>query len=1124
MDTPDYSHLLDGVDDWDIDFLTPKRSPTKKKLKRPCERRDDIEDFSHLLDGVEDWDVDFLSPKRTPSKKGPKIIPRAYKGQTVTRCAVHKVDVKSVSGRSEKHLVVEVVSNRERRSVVLRDDWTETDVRQGDIINVLGDFVSLKTSSSTLTSTIAITTAENMLILHPDTLITATALSNASYCRRRPLLSGLVHASSDVTPSLVWGNILHFVMQAALVEERWDNVWMEDKIREVVNANLPSLLALNTSVDEAVREVTARSKGLQAFSRKYISPEPKPEANLTNTRATRNSESQLAITRVLDIEEDIWCPSHGIKGKIDATVETTISELPSPTADRIVTKGPKPFEVKTGRAIAGMEHRAQTMLYTVLAEKRYGLDVTSGLLYYTQSEEVVQVPVGRHELRGLIIYRNEMASYMSRRSTAPLDRSGSKVPFLPPTIDDERQCNRCYVLDTCMLYRKAVEEIEDSSSPIHEIYHIKTEHLTPVHTKFFKDWEHLIAMEESELGRFRKEIWTLSAAEREEKGRCFASMIIDSTYAEPESGIHALDNKFHQVTYKFKRSSQFLGNGSLISGFINVGDPITVSVEPHLIALSRGFVLELHPDAVVVGVDHELSPETLHERLHRFGAWPYGEIIFRIDKDELFGGLSRIRENLANLFYAEGDSKRRDAIVDLVPPRFSDVEMPLKAARPVDSLNENQRLAVNKVLSAEDYALILGMPGTGKTTVIGALIRVLTNMGKSVLLTSYTHSAVDTILLKLKDGVDFSVLRLGNVDKVHPDVRCMTPAAKRPPRTLEELERQVMTPLVVATTCLSLDQYLTSVKVRNTKARKGGLDVSLFRRLADAHPAAVVELSSQYRMNEDIMHLSNRLIYSDRLKCGSEEVARKALHLPSHAFLDSLHGDKIACHSKGCWLRHLMSESCKAVFVDTDLASAPDSRVGDLVQNEGEASLVAQTVNTLLRSGLKPDQIGVISLYRQQLKVIGQKLNHPEGLEMLTADRSQGRDKDCIVISMVRSNDDGYVGELVKDWRRINVSFTRAKAKLIIFGSRKTLSQEALLNEFCELMETRNWILRLPPGALDAHVHAFQGMTPKRARVGDEPDSAPLTPSRPAKKQKGISLDALARSRPLLKDLMNDIE
>jgi DNA replication ATP-dependent helicase Dna2 len=57
------------------------------------------------------------------------------------------------------------------------------------------------------------------------------------------------------------------------------------------------------------------------------------------------------------------------------------------------------------------------------------------------------------------------------------------------------------------------------------------------------------------------------------------------------------------------------------------------------------------------------------------------------------------------------------------------------------------------------------MPGTGKTTVVGHLIRMLVEMGKTVLLTAYTHSAVDTILAKL-EGADFGILRLGNVDKV----------------------------------------------------------------------------------------------------------------------------------------------------------------------------------------------------------------------------------------------------------------------------------------------------------------------------------------------------------------------
>jgi len=58
-------------------------------------------------------------------------------------------------------------------------------------------------------------------------------------------------------------------------------------------------------------------------------------------------------------------------------------------------------------------------------------------------------------------------------------------------------------------------------------------------------------------------------------------------------------------------------------------------------------------------------------------------------------------------------------------------------------------ILVEQVLSAQDYALILGMPGTGKTTAIASLIQSLVAQGKTVLLSSYTHSAVDNILLKL---------------------------------------------------------------------------------------------------------------------------------------------------------------------------------------------------------------------------------------------------------------------------------------------------------------------------------------------------------------------------------------
>lgn len=89
-------------------------------------------------------------------------------------------------------------------------------------------------------------------------------------------------------------------------------------------------------------------------------------------------------------------------------------------------------------------------------------------------------------------------------------------------------------------------------------------------------------------------------------------------------------------------------------------------------------------------------------------------------------------------------------------------------------------------------------------------------------------------------------------------------------------------------------------QVRSRRAREGGLEVSLFRRLSDAHPQAVIDLVYQYRMNKDIMLLSNKLIYGDRLKSGSQSVAEQTLDFPSQS--------KLECEQATCWLQHLMHQ------------------------------------------------------------------------------------------------------------------------------------------------------------------------------------------------------------------------
>ncbi|TDL20255.1 Dna2-domain-containing protein [Rickenella mellea] len=1094
-------------------------------------------DMDALLDGVEDWDwndmdADFMSPNKAKTKavrrtnivqvhgrtryrddRSTRLSRKGMIGTWYTNCA-----------HSSTQNCTVVTQDRERMSVILRDDWVRSEVRVGDIVNIIGTFEKQPDS----TSSIIISRKRNLLILHPDLLLTATAISNAPQCTRRPLISSLLRSTSDTTPALVWGNMLHEVMQRCLSTQRWDDSSIDSYIDEMVRKGIAELVKIGFNVQTARTEVKARAVGLKKFSERFISNHPKADAVLTDTRSSQNTTSLLAITILHDVEEDIWSPKYGIKGKIDASVQVSIEER-SPLTKSIAS-WTMPFEIKTGRSMAGMEHRAQTMLYTLLMADRYGVDVPSGLLFYTQSDEVIKVAAGWNEVRGLIMARNDMALHTMQRMRV-LDSSSKKIDpgksvadagdiedspqsglFLPPTIDDERVCTRCWAVDACMLFRKAVENVVDHDSPIANLYEVKTSHLSAPQMAFFKKWEALIALEEQDLVRFRKELWTMGAKDREEKGRCLGSMALDPSYRPPVlKGEVMKDQKIHRFTYRFIRQNGHRdlkdASKSLLNGQILDGDPITVSVEPHLLAYARGFVLELTATQIVVGVDHEITKESILLRSPGFKS--SARVVFRIDKDELAGGMGRVRDNIAQLFYAGGDTRRLELVVDLKPPAFDESEVS-KAMTLATSLNVNQQQAMAKAMGANDYALILGMPGTGKTTTIAEIIRELVRQGKTVLLTSYTHSAVDTILLKLKDTSDFDILRIGNLDKIHPDIHQFTLSARPLPTTVEQLEHQILSPPIVATTCLSID---------HRAARKGGLDVSLFRRLSDAHPHAVVDLAYQYRMNEDIMVLSNKLIYGDRLKCGSKAVANQTLKLPDANRIPAMH--KI-CGTQECWLEQLMQESRKAVFVDTDSVPAKDSRIGDLVQNEVEASLVTQVVDNLLEGGIREDQVGIISLYRQQVKLLSHLLQDKKQIEILTADRSQGRDKDCIIISLVRANDDGNIGDLLKDWRRMNVAFTRARSKLIIFGSRKTLQVSPLLAEFFSLMDERGWILQLPPGADTLHTKPpTTRITNKRPATEDLRSQIKENDGLRKKVKKVNAEEGMLRSRPVLRDVFN---
>uniref|UniRef100_A0A1U7YE82 DNA replication ATP-dependent helicase/nuclease n=1 Tax=Nicotiana sylvestris TaxID=4096 RepID=A0A1U7YE82_NICSY len=227
------------------------------------------------------------------------------------------------------------------------------------------------------------------------------------------------------------------------------------------------------------------------------------------------------------------------------------------------------------------------------------------------------------------------------------------------------------------------------------------------------------------------------------------------------------------------------------------------------------------------------------------------------------------------------------------------------------------------------------------------------------------------------------------------------------------------------------DHYQLPPLVQSAEARENGMAVSLFCRLSEAHPQAICTLQSQYRMCAAIMELSNALIYGHRLRCGSSQVEKAKIKYT-------------ALPSGPTWIKEALNPDRPVVFINTDLLLAFETNDRKAVNNPMEANIIAEIVPRLLSRGILEEDIGIITPYNSQADLIRQSVS--TSVEIHTIDKYQGRDKDCILLSFVRSSENprNYVSSLLGDWHRINVALTRAKKKLIMVGS--FLSRAKLTN------------------------------------------------------------------------------
>ncbi|KAH8792456.1 DNA helicase-like protein [Hyaloscypha finlandica] len=251
-------------------------------------------------------------------------------------------------------------------------------------------------------------------------------------------------------------------------------------------------------------------------------------------------------------------------------------------------------------------------------------------------------------------------------------------------------------------------------------------------------------------------------------------------------------------------------------------------------------------------------------------------------------------------------------------------------------------------------------------------------------------------------------------------------------------------------TIKSLNSKTTKAKARDSEELMKGmtLETTLFDRLLRLHgPGIKRMLTTQYRMHEKIMRFPSDELYESKLVAADAVKARLLKDLPYEVketedttepliFFDTQGGD--------------FPEKNEEEEVDK---KAGKGMMGESKSNEMEAALVKQHVRNLVDAGVKPDDIAVITPYNAQLALMSREMKEAfPGIELGSVDGFQGREKEAVIVSLVRSNaqhDCGFVAEK----RRLNVAMTRPRRSLAIIGDSETLQGNKFLKRWMEFLE-----------------------------------------------------------------------
>ena len=440
--------------------------------------------------------------------------------------------------------------------------------------------------------------------------------------------------------------------------------------------------------------------------------------------------------------------------------------------------------------------------------------------------------------------------------------------------------------------------------------------------------------------------------------------------------------------------------------------------------------------------------------------------------------------------------------------------IPIAASTPIKSsspsfrnpdLNESQQHAVTAITQNEQITIVHGPPGTGKTTtLIEGIIQLIKN-GEKILVSAPSNTAVDNIAKGLiQQGV--KLLRVGNASKADEMIFAHTPEGrlsyskqqkeikqlkqraeefrkmalkyKRSFGKAEREQRQLLFKEVknIRTEIKKLQAYNEEKLFEEADVIAGtpiglydaGVDQLHFHTLVLDEAGQCIEplawcifpLAEKIVLAGDHWQLPPTVVSYEAAHLGfSRSILEIAIKTVNPVFLlNTQYRMKkvIAGFSSDYFYNnlllsaaHLQNTGTHISFIDTAGSGYHEEHGtdGSSLQNKEELAIVLKLLDT---EQLEPLQTAFISPYAGQVAAAKELL--PKQLRISTIDSFQGQEKENIILSLVRSNDDGDIGFL-KDYRRMNVAITRAKERLFVIGDSATIGADVFYNAFLTYIE-----------------------------------------------------------------------